>query len=101
MIISLPGLSSSVRLVPRVGKDDHHECVPSHFSRVQLFTTLWTVAFQAPLSMGFSRQENWNVLPFPPPGDLPDSRIEPASHESPALAGGSLPPAPSGKCLKI
>ena len=87
MIISLPGLSSSVRLFPRVGKDDHHECVPSHFSRVQLFTTLWTVAHQAPLSMGFSRQEYWNGLPCPPPGDLPNLGIKLMSFMSPALAG--------------
>ena len=43
--------------------------VLSHFSCVQLFVTLWTVAFQAPLSMGFSRQEYWNGLPFPTPND--------------------------------
>ena len=52
------------------------------FSRVQLFVTPWTVAYQAPLSMGFSRQEYWSGLPFPSPGDLPDPRIEP---RSPAL----------------
>ena len=46
--------------------------VLSCFSCVQLFVTLWTVACQAPLSMGFSRQEHWSGLPFPPPGDLPD-----------------------------
>ena len=57
-------------------------------SRVQLFTTLWTVAHQAPLSMRFSRQEYWNGLPFPPPGDLPSPGIEPLSLMSPALAGG-------------
>ena len=49
------------------------------FSRVQLFVTPWTVARQAPLSMGFSRQEYWNGLPCPPPGDLPDPGIEPES----------------------
>ena len=48
---------------------------------------LWTVARQAPLSMGFSRQEYWSGLPCPPPGDLPDPGIEPASLKSPALAG--------------
>ena len=48
-------------------------------SRVQLFATPWTVAYQAPLSMGFSRQEYWNGLPFPSPGDLPDPGIEPGS----------------------
>ena len=46
--------------------------------------TPWTGAHQAPLSMGFPRQEYWSGLPFPPPGDRPDSRIKPAS---PALAG--------------
>ena len=51
------------------------------------FKTLWTVAHQAPLSMGFSRQENWSGLPYPSPGDLPNPRIEPPLL-SPALAGG-------------
>ena len=59
----------------------------SHFRHVWLHATLWTIAFQAPLSMGFSRQEYWSVLPCPPPGYLPDPWIEPASLESPALAG--------------
>jgi len=57
-------------------------------SRVQLFVTPWTVACQAPLSVGFSRQEYWSGLPFPPPGDLPNPGIEPISPVSPALAGG-------------
>ena len=51
-------------------------------SRVQLFTTPWTAAYQALPSMGFSRQENWSVLsglPFPSPGDLPNPRTEPGS----------------------
>ena len=48
-------------------------------SCVQLFVTPWTVACLAPLSMGFPRQEYWNGLPFPSPGDLPDPEIEPAS----------------------
>ena len=46
-------------------------------SHVQLFATPWTVVYQAPLFMGFSRQECWSGLPFPPPGDLPDPGIEP------------------------
>ena len=50
--------------------------VLSRFSHVQLFATLWTVAHQASLSMGFSRQEYWSGLPCPPPGDLPDPGIE-------------------------
>ena len=59
----------------------------THFSHVRLFATLWTVARQAPLSMGFSRQEYWSGLPFPPLGDLPDSKIKPTSITFPALAG--------------
>ena len=51
-------------------------------SRVQLFVTPWTVAYQAPLSMGFSRQEYWSGLPFPSPGDLPDPGIEPRIADS-------------------
>ena len=54
-------------------------------SGVQLFVTPWTVAHQAPLSMGFSRQEYWSGLPFPSSGDLLDPGMEPTS---PALAGG-------------
>ena len=59
----------------------------SYFSYVWLFETLWTVAHQNPLSMGFSRQEYWSGLPCPPPGDLPRPGIEPTSLMSPALAG--------------
>ena len=62
-------------------------CVPSRFSRVQLSATLWTVAHQARLSMGFFRQEYWRGLPFPSPGDLANAGIEPMSLMSPALAG--------------
>ena len=57
----------------------------SHF---QLFATLWTVALQTPLFMGFPRQEYWSGLSFPSPGDLPDPGIEPASLTFPALTGG-------------
>ena len=56
-------------------------------SNVQLFVTPWTVALQAALSMGFSRQENWSGLPFSFPGDLADSGIRPESPVSPVLAG--------------
>ena len=73
----------------------------SHFSCVQLFATLWTVAHQAPLSMGFSRPENWSGLPFPPPRDLPDPGIEPWFLRPPASAAGSLPPAPPARNRKI
>ena len=57
----------------------------SHFSYVQLCGTLRTVAHQAPLSMGFSRQGYWSGLPFPPAGDLPDPGIEPVSLLSPSI----------------
>ena len=63
----------------------------NHFSHVQLFATLWTVTHQASLSLGFSRQEYWNGLPRPPPGDLRNPGIEPASPASPALQAESLP----------
>ena len=59
----------------------------SHFSHVQLFVTPWTVAWQAPLSMGFSHQESWSRLPFPAAGDLPDPSIETVS---PTLKADSL-----------
>ena len=59
-------------------------------SRVRLFVTPWNVALQAPLSMGFPRQESWSGLAFPPPGDLLDPGIKPTSLASPALAGGSF-----------
>ena len=62
--------------------------VISRFHPVQLFAAQWTVPHQAPLSMGFSRQEYWSGLPCPPPEDLPDPGMEPASPLSPALASG-------------
>ena len=63
-------------------------------SHVQLFVSPWTVAYQTPPSMGFSRQEYWSRLPFPSPGDLPDSGIEP---RSPALQADALPSEPTGR----
>ena len=66
-------------------------------SCVRLFVTPWTVAYQAPLSVGFFRQEYWSRLPFPPPGDLPNPGIEPLSPASPALQADSLPTEPSGR----
>ena len=60
----------------------------SRFHLVQLFVTLWTIARQTPLSMGFSRQEYWSGLPCPSLEDLPNPGIEPTSLKSPALAGG-------------
>ena len=68
-------------------------------SCVQLSATSWTVVYQAPLSMGFSRQEYWSRLPFPSPGDLPNPGIEPGS---PALQADSLwselPRKPLNRC---
>ena len=75
-----------------------HACL-SHFSCVWLFATLWAVAHQAPLSMGFSRQEYWSGLPCPPPGDLPDPGVKPASPEVPALQVDSLLLSHGGKPL--
>ena len=51
----------------------------NRFRHVRLFATLWTMTLQAPLSLGFSRQEHWSSMPYPPPGDLPNPGIEPAS----------------------
>ena len=70
----------------------------SHFSCVQLSKTLWTIAHQVPLSMGFSRQEYWSGLPFPPRGDPPNPAIEPGS---PALQADSLPTEPPGEPIYI
>ena len=63
-------------------------------SRVRLFATPWTVAYQAPPSLGFSRQEYWSGLPFPSPGYLPNPGIEPGS---PVLQADALPSEPPGK----
>ena len=66
-------------------------------SRVQIFATPWTVAFQTPMSMGFSRQVYWNGLPFSSPGDFPSPGIEPGS---PPLQADSLPSEPPGNPLQ-
>ena len=63
---------------------------------VRLFVTPWAVAYQAPLSVGFSRQEYWSGLPFPSPGDLPDPGIKP---RSPVLQAEALPSEPQGSHL--
>ena len=76
-----------------------HAIVLNCISRVQLCVTLWIVARQAPLSMGFSRQEYWSGLPCPPPGDLPDPGIELTSPVSPALAGQFFTTVPPGKLV--
>ena len=73
-------------------------CMFSHFSHIRLFVTLWSVAYQASLSMGFPGQKYWGGLPYPPPGVLPNPGIEPTSflfllH----WEAGSLPLVPPGK----
>ena len=68
-----------------------HVYLLSPFSLVQLFATLWTVAHQAPMFMGFSRQEYWSGLSCPPPGDLPDQGIKPGSPVAPELLADFLP----------
>ena len=82
-------LGSGADLLNQVGDlvptSDYVLCVLSRFSCVWLFVTLWTIACQAPLSVGFSRYEYWSGLPCPPSGDLPSPGIEPAFL---ALAGG-------------
>ena len=74
--------------------DGYTEFWVKSLSSVRLFVTPWTVAHQAPLSMGFSRQEYWSGLPFPSPGCLPNPGIEP---RSPTLQAGALASEPSGK----
>ena len=75
-----------------------HKVKVKSLSRVRLFATPWTVANQAPLSMGFSRQEYWSGLPFPSPGNLPDPGIEP---RSPAQQTGAVTSEPPGKPKKV
>ena len=72
-----------------------HCAAPSHFSHVQLFETPRAVAHQAPPSIGFSRQECWSGLPYPPPGDPPDPGIKIASLISAGLAGGFFTTSPT------
>ena len=72
--------------------------LPSCFSRVQIFATVWAVVCQVPLSMGVSRREYWSGLPCPPPGDLPDPGIKPAS---PASQADSLPTESPGKPMFV
>ena len=78
-------------------KDNVPMCVLSHFSHVWLFVTLWTVAHQAPILMGFSRQEYLNGLPCPLQRDLPNPGIKPTS---PALAGGLSTSSTSWEALR-
>ena len=78
VVKSLPSNAGAAGSVLGWGTKSHWPaaCMLSHFSHVWLLVTLWTVAHQAPLSMGFSRQESWRGLPCSPPGDLPDPEFE-------------------------
>ena len=81
----MKGAPEDVSILLGMGHKTLCYAVLSHFSRVRLFVTPWTVGDQASLSMGFSRQEYWSGLPLPPPGDLPNPGIESVSLSSPAL----------------
>ena len=74
-------------LLAEKNRDVFHVVLVSLLRCISLFVTPWTVACQAPLSMGFSTQEHWIGLLFPPPGDLPDTGIESVSPMSPTVAG--------------
>ena len=82
-------------------KEMRYVCVLSRFSRAWLFATWWTVAYQAPLSMGFSRQQYWSGFQCPPPGDLPDPGVEPTFLKSPPLAGGFFSTSTTSEAIYI
>ena len=86
MVHTLPGVCDVC--IPDFVHSSGGVAVVQLLSHVQVFATPWTVACQAPLSMGFPRQECWSWLPFPSPEDLPDPGIEP---RSPALQADDLP----------
>ena len=91
---SEPSVRVRETVVPHPGECYTRACSLSH---AQLCVTLWTIVRQAPLSVGFLRQESWSGLPFPTPGDLPSPGIKPTSPEPPALAGGFFTTEPPGK----
>ena len=76
-------------------------CVLSHFSHFQLFVNLWTIAHQAPLSTGFSRQKYWSGWSYPPCGYLPNTRTEAISLAAPALQADSLALSHQGKTMVL
>ena len=78
-----------------------HACTLSCFSCIRLFAIKWTIVCQAPLSMGFSRQEYWSGVPYPLPENLPDPEMEPTSPATPALQGDSSLLSPRGTCIII
>ena len=85
-----------IAVVSPLGSKTLAECIQS-LSRVGLFVTSWTIAHQASLFLGFSRQEYWNGLPFSPPGDPPNPGVKPVSPVTLALAGGFFTTIPPGK----
>ena len=101
MLGSDPSYSSGVSSITSTSKTASlvYSCVLSCATRVPLFATLWTVAREAPLAMGFPRQEHWCGLPCPSPGHLPYPGFEAVSLRSPPLAVGSLPLVPPGSPL--
>ena len=97
LLLSLQGLLATLWAKYTYG---NHACMHAKsLQYVRLFATPWTVACQAPLSIGLSRQEYYSGLPCPPPGDLPDSGIKPTSPVASALQADSLPLVPPGKLL--
>ena len=91
-------ISLQVKLINILKKQKQTNKQKTNCQCVWLLATLWTVAHQASLSMGFPRQEHWSGLPFPSPRDLPRSVIEPPS---PAMAGRVLTTEPPGKLIVI
>ena len=86
-------ICQNLMTLTRMQAESQRKVKVKSLSRVRLFATPWTVAYQAPPSVGFSRQECWSGLPFPSPGDLPDPGIKPWS---PALQADALPSKPPG-----
>jgi len=94
-------VSRYIHLYPHFKSIVQKVCVCAQLlSHVQLFCDTWIVAFKAHLSMGFHRQEYWNGLPFPSPGDLPHPGIEPSSPAYPALVGRFFTIEPPGKPME-
>ena len=93
-----------MKMIQRNGRVFHAlgcACMLSCFSCIWLFATLWTVTCQAPLSLGFSRQEYWSGLPYPPPGDLPNPGIEPRSLNLLHWQGDSFTAGATGKPIPL
>ena len=87
---------NQIRTQNQAKQDEAKESEARSLFSVRLFTTPWTIAHQAPLSMGFSRQEHWNELACPSPGDLPDPGIKPVSPCSSCIAGKFFTAEPPG-----